>query len=111
NEIESQIWGNILIGLNHILSEFINKSDQIDVLKTKNSELIVHYDNELGFAVMVIANQKNKIIENLMKKFTEDFKKRYYEELNEILDLNKLINISEFKDAKDLIEKHFKIYL
>ncbi|MGQ4875714.1 MAG: hypothetical protein ACP6IY_16750 [Promethearchaeia archaeon] len=111
NEIESQIWGNILIGLNHILSEFINKSDQIDVLKTKNSELIVHYDNELGFAVMVIANQKNKIIENLMKKFTEDFKKRYYEELNEILDLNKLINITEFKDAKNLIEKHFKVYL
>ncbi|MFX1312904.1 MAG: hypothetical protein ACFFHD_09855, partial [Promethearchaeota archaeon] len=31
NEIESKIWGNILIGLNYIVSEFTEKSSQIDV--------------------------------------------------------------------------------
>ena len=110
NEIESKIWGNILIGLNHILSEFTEKSSQIDVLQTKTSDIIVHYDN-LGFAVVIATNKKNAILENIMKNFANEFKLHYFDELTLLQDLNKLINISEFKETREIIEKYFIIYL
>jgi hypothetical protein len=108
---DSSIWGNILIGINHILSEFIDKKDQIDVMRTKMTDIIVNYNNELGFAVLVITNKKNEILENLMEKFMIDFESRYETELNMIQDLNKIINVSEFADVKELVEKSFAIYL
>ena len=46
-----------------------------------------------------------------MKQFTLEFRKKYKEELLEIQDLNKLINVSEFTETKELIEKEFQIYL
>jgi hypothetical protein len=110
NEIDSTIWGKILIGLNHILSEFVDKQNQIDVLQTSNTDIIVNYD-ELGFAVVLITNKKNTFLQNLMKQFTLEFKNRYKEELLEIQDLNKLINVTEFIGAKELIEKEFHVYL
>ena len=110
NEIDSTIWGKILIGLNHILSEFVDKQNQIDVLQTRNTDIIVDYD-EYGFAVVLITNKKNDILQNLMKKFTIEFKTKFREELLEIQDLNKLINVSEFIGTKDLIEKGFQLYL
>ncbi len=110
NEIDSTIWGKILIGLNHILSEFVDKQNQIDVLRTRNTDIIVDYD-EFGFAVVLITNKKNTILQNLMKKFTIEFKNKFREELLEIQDLNKLINVSEFIGTKDLIEKGFQLYL
>ena len=110
NEIDSAIWGKILIGLNHILSEFVDKQNQIDVLQTKNTDIIVNYD-EFGFAVVLITNKKNAILQTLMKKFTLEFRNRYKEELLEIQDLNKLINVSEFTETKELIEKGFQLYL
>ena len=110
SEIDSAIWGNILIGLNHILSEFVDEQNQIDVLQTKNTDIIVNYD-EFGFAVVLIAKKKNTILQNLMKKFTVEFRNKYKEELLEIQDLNKLINVTEFVGAKDLIEKGFQLYI
>ena len=110
NEIDSTIWGNILIGINHILSEFVDPKDQIDVLQTKNSDIIVNYD-DTGFAVVLITSRKNDILQNLMQKFTTEFKNKYRNELFEIQDLNKLINVSEFKETKGIIEKSFQIYL
>jgi hypothetical protein len=110
NEIDSTIWGKILIGLNHILSEFVDKQNQIDVLQTKNTEIIVDYD-EYGFAVVLITNKKNAILQKLLRQFTIEFRNKYKEELLEIQDLNKLINVSEFTGIKELIEKGFQLYL
>ena len=110
NEIDSTIWGKILIGLNHILSEFVDKQNQIDVLQTKNTDIIVNYD-EFGFAVVLITNKNNTILQKLMKQFTLEFRNKYKEELLEIQDLNKLINVSEFTETKELIEKEFQIFL
>ncbi|MFX0029296.1 MAG: hypothetical protein ACFE8B_08810 [Candidatus Hermodarchaeota archaeon] len=110
DELDSAIWGNILIGLNHILSEFVDKRTQIDVLQTKNTDIIVNYD-ELGFAVVLITNRKNAILQNLMSKFTLHFKDTYSNELLEIQDLNRLINVSEFKETGELIEQEFQLYL
>ncbi|MFX1411798.1 MAG: hypothetical protein ACFFA6_15740, partial [Promethearchaeota archaeon] len=109
NETESNIWGNILIGLNHILSEFTEKSSQIDVLQTKNTDIVVYYDN-IGFAVVISTNRKNEILEKIMKDFAIEFKIKYSNELIEIQDLNKLINISEFNETNQLIEKYFEMY-
>jgi len=110
NEVDSTIWGNILIGINHILSEFVDTKDQIEVLQTENSDIIVNYDN-FGFAVVLITNRKNDILKKLMDNFSKEFRVKYKNELIEIQDLNKLINVSEFKETKDIIEKNFQIYL
>lgn len=110
SESDSKIWGNILIGLNYILSEFTEKSNQIDVLQTINTEIIVNYDN-LGFAVVVATNRKNEILEKIINEFTHEFKTKYQAELTEIQDLNKLINISDFNETISLIEKYYEDYL
>ena len=80
-------------------------------MRTKMTDIIVNYNNELGFAVLVITNKKNAILENLMETFMIDFESRYETELNMIQDLNKIINVSEFEDVKELVEKNFNIYL
>jgi len=110
-EDDSSIWGNILIGLNHILSEFINKEDQIDVLQTENAEIVVNYNNDLGFAVLAITNQKNDYINECLEKLNQKFKEKYKNELNEIEDINRIINVSEFEETDKIIEEYFKIFI
>jgi len=110
NELDAAIWGNILIGINHILSEFVDKRNQIDVLQTNNTDIIVNYD-DFGFAVVLITNRKNAILQKLMEKFAFEFKNKYKDELLEIQDLNRLINVSEFKETGELIEKGFQLYI
>ncbi|MGM0469138.1 MAG: hypothetical protein ACQERB_10075 [Promethearchaeati archaeon] len=110
-ENDSAIWGNILIGLNHILSEFINKEDQIDSLQTKNAEIVVNYNNDLGFAVLAIMNQTNSFINQCLENLTQKFKEKYQNELNEIEDINKIINVSEFEETNKIIEEYFKIFI
>lgn len=109
-EIESSIWGNILIGLNHIIGEFIDINNQINVMQTKNSDIIVDYNNVYGFAVLLIINKKNSQLAKMMHEFTKEFEQTYKNELNEIQDLNNLIDISEFKGVEELIKKHFPIF-
>ncbi|TFG06092.1 MAG: hypothetical protein EU539_08610 [Promethearchaeota archaeon] len=109
--LDSSIWGNILIGLNYIISEFIDKKDKIDVMHTKNSDIIVKYNNEFGFAVLAITNQKNQVLMKHMENFTNEFQLKYEKELVDIQDLNKIINVSDFEQTKNMIEKNFKIYL
>jgi len=108
---ESPIWGNILIGLNHILSEFIGKKDKIDVIQTKNNEIVVRYEIDYGYALVVITNKKNSIIEDLMLNFSIEFTRKYEDELTDLQDINRLINVSEFSGAKEMVEKNFKLYL
>ena len=109
-KIESARWGTILIGLNHILSEFIDKTDKIDVIQTKKADIVVRYENDYGYALVVITNQKNDIIEDLMLGFSIDFNNKYKDILLDIQDINQLINISGFIDVKELVEKHFQLY-
>lgn len=107
---ETEIWGNILIGLNHIVGEFISENNQIDMLQTKNSDIIVNYNNEYGFAVLVLTNSKNIILSNMLNEFAREFKEKYKKELTDIQDLNNLIDASEFLDVEKIIKKHFSIY-
>ena len=107
---ETEIWGNIIIGLNHIVGEFISENNQIDDLRTKNADVIVNYNNEFGFAVLVLTNHKNIILSNMLSEFVRNFKQNYEKELSEIADLNNLIDASEFLDVENLIKEHFSIY-
>jgi hypothetical protein len=107
---ETEIWGNILIGLNHIVGEFISESTQIDVLQTKNADIVVNYNNEYGFAVLILTNHKNNPLSNMLNEFVRDFKESYKKELTEIQDLNNLIDASEFLGVEKLIKQHFSIY-
>ncbi|MHA1196831.1 MAG: hypothetical protein ACTSRH_13190 [Promethearchaeota archaeon] len=110
-ERDSYIWGNILIGLNYIIKEFLKEKKQIEVIQTRNSDLLVKYDTEYGFAVVVITSQKNKLVEILSKKLLDAFRVEFESVLNEIKDLNKIINIKDFLEAKELIEDVFKYYI
>ncbi len=111
NKDESPIWGNILIGLNHILSEFIGKKDKIDVIQTKKTDIVVRYEIDYGYALVVITNKKNSIIEDLMLNFSIEFTRKYEDELTDLQDINRLINVSEFSGAKEMVEKNFQLYL
>ncbi|MEJ2251318.1 MAG: hypothetical protein P8Y70_02270 [Candidatus Lokiarchaeota archaeon] len=110
-EIASEIWGNILIGINHILSEFIDSKGQINLLKTKNAEIIVNYNNKYSFAVLAITNKKSLYLEKSIEKFEDKFAQEYQRELTEIQDINKIINVSEFRKTNEIIEDVFNIFL
>ncbi|MHA1669018.1 MAG: hypothetical protein ACTSV5_00415 [Promethearchaeota archaeon] len=110
-KLDSTNWGNFLIGINHILGEFVDIKNKIDVIKTKNSDIVVKYENESGFALIIMTNKKNRIIENLMETFSEEFKNNYVKELNDIQDLNRIIDVSNFIDTKEIIKRHFQLYL
>ncbi|MFX1488247.1 MAG: hypothetical protein ACFFBI_03805 [Promethearchaeota archaeon] len=105
---ESLLKGSILIGINHILSNFIDKKDQLRLIKMKERDIIFEYDNLHGYAILLTTNNKNSYIEksvsNFMQKFTE---------LNEVKlkDMTGLIDISEFKNAKTLISEFFAPYI
>jgi len=109
-EKDAASWGNILIGINYILSEFTGLEEHIDNFQTKEAEIIVNYNDEFGFAVLIITNQKNIFLDKMVLNFMEDFKNQYKKELTEIQDLNKIINVSEFSETESLIKKTFSIY-
>ena len=71
---ESLLKGSILIGINHILSNFINKKDQLGLIKMQNRDIIFEYDINHGYALLLTTNHKNafidKAVSNFMKKFT-----------------------------------------
>jgi hypothetical protein len=90
----------------------VKKDEQIDVLRTKNADIVINYNKEYDFAVILKSlNKKNPYIESCMTNLMEDFIDKYEEELEEIKDINKIIDVVDFKDTKELIEKNFQIYL
>ena len=46
-----------------------------------------------------------------MEPFSEEFKNKYKKELNDIQDLNRIIDVSDFIDTKEIIKLHFQLYL
>jgi len=105
---ESLLKGSILIGLNHILANFLSQKDQLNLIKLKTRDLILEYDNKLGYAILLITNQKNKIIERAVKLFMDKFTTLNKQKLE---NLNGLIDVSEFQNAKDIMFEFFKPFL
>lgn len=105
---ETLLKGSILIGINHILSSFIDKKDQLGLIKMQNRDIIFEYDNNHGYALLLTTNHKNsfinKAVDNFMKKFTA---------LNQekLKNLTGLIDVSEFKNARDIIIEFFRPFI
>ena len=105
---ESLLKGSILIGISHILSNLTNVEAQVTHIKMKNRAVVFNFNTKLGFATLLIAKHRNKILESAVNKFMQDFSK-----INEeyLLNLDRLIDVSKFKNAYKLVIKNFSHYL
>lgn len=108
---ESILKGSILIGINHILSSFTEKKDKLNLIKMKDRDIIFEYNNEFEYGLLLITKQKTKIIERKVKRFIEKFNKLNKIKLQKINDVNKIIDISEFKNTKQIIMELFNPYM
>ncbi len=109
--VDSFLKGPILIGISHILSNFADKKEQLNLLKMEDLDIVFEYDNKFGYAVLLITNHKNSIIEKGVQKFMVKFSELNKENLIEITNSSKLIDISKFKNAKEIINEYFNPYL
>ncbi|MFX1380348.1 MAG: hypothetical protein ACFFA4_14775 [Promethearchaeota archaeon] len=105
---ESLLKGSILIGINHILSNFINKKDQLGLIKMQNRDIIFEYDNNHGYALLLTINHKNSFIDKAVSKFMTKFTDLNREKLK---NLTGLIDASEFRNAKDIITEFFEPFI
>ncbi|MBD3215129.1 MAG: hypothetical protein GF311_21160 [Candidatus Lokiarchaeota archaeon] len=108
---DSLLKGSILIGINHILSNFINKKSKLNIIKMKERDIIFEYDNKYGYAILVIVSHRNKIVEKAVNLFMKDFIEHNAQILEDINKQAQLIDVSEFKNSKKIIERYFKPYL
>ena len=77
----------------------------------KDRDLVFEYDTYYGYALLLITNQRNRIIERAVKDFMQSFNDLNKDTLKKIEEFSQLIDISVFKNAKDLINKYFHPYL
>ncbi|MFX0155759.1 MAG: hypothetical protein ACFE9Q_14655 [Candidatus Hodarchaeota archaeon] len=105
---DSLLKGSILIGINHILSNFFNKKDQLGLIKMQNRDIILEYDNNHGYALLLTTNHKNDYIDKAVSNFMDKFTKMNQEKLKK---LNGLIDVSEFGNAKQIITEYFHPFI
>ncbi|MHA1669017.1 MAG: hypothetical protein ACTSV5_00410 [Promethearchaeota archaeon] len=105
---ESLLKGSILFGINHILSNFSNLEDQVRLIKMSDRGIIFNFNNELGYATLLIAKHRNSILENAVNEFNLNFTKRYFKTLT---NLKGLIDVSDFRNTFELIQESFNAFL
>ena len=105
---DSFLKGSILIGINHILTKFMDKKDQIKLIKTKYRNLIFDYDSNYGYAILLTVDRKTSILTNAVVKFMKKFNELFYNKLEK---LSGLIDVSEFKNTKDIIIQYFHYFI
>ncbi len=108
---DSILKGSILIGINHILSNFINKKDKLSLIKMKDRDIIFEYNSEYGYAILMIVDHRNRTIERAVKLFMNEFSEHHEKVLTKINQHSQLIDTSEFKSTKLIIDNYFKPFL
>ncbi len=105
---DSLLKGSILIGINHILSNFIDKRAQLNLIKMQDHDIVLEFDNKLDYALLLIVKKKNSFIEKAVQHFMNKFAK-----LNEdkLTNLNGLIDTSTFRNAREIINEFFHPYI
>ena len=105
---DSLLKGSILIGINHILSNLTNQKDKLGIIKMENRDIVLEYNDTLGYAILLITNKKNEFIDKAIQRFMKRFVELNREELKS---LNGLIDSSRFKNAGKLIHDYFSPYI
>ncbi|MHA1293721.1 MAG: hypothetical protein ACTSQJ_13765 [Promethearchaeota archaeon] len=108
---ENILKGTILIGINHILSQFINKKDQLNLIKMKNKDIILEFVNEYGYAVLLIMKNKNTSILRAVHKFIEKFNEIFKENLEKINNFRQIVDISEFQNSREILFSIFEPFI
>jgi hypothetical protein len=104
---DSLLKGSILIGINHILANLTSQKDKLGVIKMENRDIVLEYDDTLGYAILLITNKKDDFIDKSIQRFMNKFVELNREELSS---LNGLIDTSHFKNAGNLIHEYFRPY-
>lgn len=105
---ESLLKGSILIGISHILANLSNLKTQVTHIKMEDRAVVFNFNTQLGYAVLLIAKHKNKILENSIQRFVNEFSQLNMDSLK---NLNGLIDVSKFKNAKMLIKQYFRHFI
>ncbi|MFX0167135.1 MAG: hypothetical protein ACFE9V_17580 [Candidatus Hodarchaeota archaeon] len=105
---DSLLKGSILIGINHILANFIDRKDQLNLIKMKDRDLVFEFDNIHDYAILLTMNHKNTFIEKGVRNFMLKFSNLNGEKLK---NMKGLIDVSEFRNAKELITELFAPYV
>ena len=105
---DSFLKGSILIGINYILTKFTNKKDQIKLIKTKFRNLIFDYDSNYGYAILLIVDRKTSVLTNAVVRFMKKFNELFQKKLEK---LSGLIDVSEFKNTKEIIIQYFRYFI
>ena len=102
---ESLLKGSILIGISHILANLSNVESQVTHIKLKERAVVFNFNTQLGYATLLIAKHRNKILENSIDNFMNEFSTINKDILQ---NLTGLIDASTFKNAKGLINQYFR---
>lgn len=102
---ESLLKGSILIGISHILANLSNLEAQITHIKMKDRAIVFNFNTQLGYAALLIAKHRNKILEKSIDNFMNEFSTINKDSLK---NLTGLIDVSIFKNAKGLINHYFR---
>ncbi|MFX0070666.1 MAG: hypothetical protein ACFFAO_06210 [Candidatus Hermodarchaeota archaeon] len=105
---ESILKGSILIGINHILSNLSTQRDKLRVIKMRNRDIVLEFDPNYGYAVLLITNKRNDLIVKSIQQFMNSFVNLNKDKLN---NLNGLIDTSQFKNASELLQDYFNPYI
>ena len=105
---DSILKGSILIGINHILANFMNKKDQVSVIKMKNRDIILEFDRDYGYALLVIVKKSDTVIRKAIYKFMTKFKQENKETLEK---MSGLIDTSGFKNTTEIIYEFFHPFM
>ena len=105
---ESLLKGSILIGISHILANLSNVEAQVTHIKMKDRAVVFSFNSRLGYAALLIAKHRNKILDSAVENFMQDFSKINEENLQ---NLGRLIDVSKFKNANKLVIENFSHYL
>ncbi|MHA1478268.1 MAG: hypothetical protein ACTSPU_08725 [Promethearchaeota archaeon] len=102
---ESLLKGSILIGISHILANLSNVEAQVTHIKMKDRTVVFNFNTQLGYAALLIAKHRNKILEKSIDNFMNEFSTINKDSLK---NLTGLIDVSTFKNAKGLINQYFR---
>jgi len=102
---ESLLKGSILIGISHILANLSNVEAQVTHIRMEDRAVIFNFNTQLGYAALIIAKHRNKVLEKSIDNFMNEFSTINKDSLK---NLTGLIDVSMFKNAKGLINQYFR---